>query len=66
MRQTTRPTMLMMTDVFLSVMVVCATRARFLAKPLTATQEVYLRILQESPAVFTDRRCGHEASSRTQ
>jgi transposase len=57
-RQTTRPTMLMMTDVFLSVMVVCTTGGRFLAKPLTATQEDYLRILRVSPAVFTDPGAG--------
>lgn len=57
-RQTTRPTMLMMTDVFLSVMVVCTTGGRFLAKPLTVTQEAYLRILQVSPAVFTDPGAG--------
>jgi transposase len=62
-RQTTRPTMLMMTDVFLSVMVVCTTGGRFLAKPLTATQKDYLRILQVSPAVFTDPGAGmkHQA-----
>lgn len=62
-RQTTRPTMLMMTDVFLSVMVVCTTGRRFLSKPLTATQEDYLRILQVSPAVFTDPGAGmkHQA-----
>jgi transposase len=62
-RQTTRPTMLMMTDVFLSVMVVCTTGGRFLAKPLTATQKAYLRILQVSPAVFTDPGAGmkHQA-----
>ncbi len=63
-RQTTRPTMLMMTDVFLSVMVVCTTGGRFLAKPLTATQEDYLRILQVSRAVFTDPGAGmkHQAA----
>lgn len=59
-RQTTRPTMLMMTDVFLSVMVVCTTGGRFLAKPLTRTQEDYLRILKVTPAVFTTPRTGME------
>jgi len=53
-RQTTRPTMLMMTDVFLSVMVLRTMAGRFLAKPLNSTQEAYLKILQVSPAVFTD------------
>lgn len=57
-RQTTRPTTLMMTDVFLSVMVVRTMAGRFLAKPLTSTQEDYLRILQVSPAVFTDPDAG--------
>ena len=52
-RRTTRPTNLMMTDVFLSVMVICAGGRWFLAKPLSPTQEDYLRILRVSPLVFT-------------
>jgi transposase len=59
-RQTTRPTTLMMTDVFLSVMVLRAMGGRFLAKPLTPTQQDYLRILKVSPAAFTDPGAGME------
>jgi transposase len=57
-KQTTRPTSLMLTDVFLSVMVIATTRGRFLAKPLTPTQDAYLRILKISPRVFTDPEAG--------
>jgi transposase len=59
-RQTTRPTSYMMTIAFLSVMVARTTGGRFLAKPLTRTQEDYLRTLRVSPAVFTTPRAGME------
>jgi transposase len=62
-RQTTQPTSLMLTDVFLSVMVIQANGGRFLAKPLTQVQEDYMRILQVSPAVFTDPGAGMELMS---
>ena len=61
-RQTTRPTSLMLTDVFLSVMVIQANGGRFLAKAPTPVQEDYMRILQVSPAVFTDPGPGMELS----
>jgi transposase len=57
-RRTTRPTSFMMTIMFTSVMVVHTNQGRFLAKPLTSTQEDYLRILKVSPAVFTDPGAG--------
>jgi transposase len=63
-RQTTRPTTLMMTEVFLSVMVVSTVGRRFLAKPLTSVQEAYLRILKVSPGVFTDPGAGMELITR--
>jgi transposase len=59
-RQTQRPTSFMMTIVFLSMMVVRTVGGRYLAKPLTRTQEDYLRILRVSPAVFTDPCAGME------
>jgi transposase len=62
-KQTTRPTSLMLTDVFMSVMVIRSLGGRFLAKPLTSVQEAYLRILKISPRVFTDSAAGMEFAS---
>lgn len=59
-RQTTRPTSYMMTIAFLSVMVIRTIHGRCLSKPLSRTQEDYLRILKVSPAVFTDPAAGME------
>lgn len=52
-RETSRPTSLMMTTMFLGIFVIRTDRGRRLSKPLNHAQLKYLTILEVSPDVFT-------------
>jgi transposase len=52
-RETSRPTSLIMTTMFLGVFVITVGGRRRLAQPLTPLQLKYLEILEVSPEVFT-------------
>lgn len=53
-KPTSSPTSLMITNMFLSMVVIRTPEKRFLANGLSATQLEYLKILDVSHLVFTD------------